>query len=587
MISRFRWVALQLERLKDCINKEEVKTTLDTLPKTLQETYYRVLNELKSTRRKYVIRVLQFLAYSDTPMDLGAAVDALAINLTAPPGSRFIMKERMPLPAEISSLCSTLFVAVSNTSSHLARDTWYDATMLLQLAHSSVKEFILFCPMTEFDGLLTEPTARLTITKICLVYFLEMNCYLSDEELRSTYHLLPLAVDTWLRDASCRGSRFNTFTHLSMELFSNRLLFKRWRKLIMSRFYDMRPWSIRRLRKHDQLFYASWSGDQNCVKKLIDARATGDTIAWRLDSALHVASEFGHLETVALLIREGADVNAEGEVHNVLSLAVEAGHTDIIALLIKEGADVNAQQGRYGNALEIASASGRLDIVELLIKQGANINSQSSYSNALYSASLCGHLNIVIFLLEHGADVNVQGGYFGSALCAASRSGHLNIVTYLLGKGADVNAQGQCFENALHVAIAFKEDAIVKFLRNYKADLRYVDVSSLHRYNERYCYPRLELVFHGRFNPDTLSTFRKAPLHSLAQERRFTKLAQRLFDHFADPSILDTSSMIRLHFASRGRRSTTKIRYLPEHGPFYLVPLWMISSFSGIKEQVY
>ncbi|KAL9567351.1 hypothetical protein ACKAV7_008593 [Fusarium commune] len=332
-LEAFRWVALQLERLKDCINKEEVKITLDSLPETLQETYYRVLSELTSTRRKHVIRILQFLAYSNLQMDLEAAVDALAIDLTAPPGSRFIMKE-------------------------------------------------------------------LSKTK--------------------------------------------------------------WRKI------------------HGRC----WSGDQNCVKKLLDVRATSDTIEWRLDFALHVASEFGHLETVALLIREGAHVNAEGEINN-LCTAVEAGHTDVVALLIKEGADVNAQQGPYGNALEVASASGRMDIIEILIKQGANINAQSFFSNALYSASLCGHLNIVIFLLENGADVNAQGGYFGSALCAASRSGHLNIVTYLVGKGADVNAQGQWFGNALHVAMTFQEDAIVKFLRNHQVDL-------------------------------SLSTARKAPLHAIA-----------------------------------------------------------------------
>ncbi|KAG7412951.1 putative ankyrin repeat protein L25 [Fusarium oxysporum f. sp. rapae] len=382
----FRWVALQLERLKDCINKEEVKITLDSLPETLQETYYRVLSELTSTRRKHVIRILQFLAYSNLQMDLEAAVDALAIDLTAPPGSRFIMKERMPLPSEISSLCSTLFVAVSKT---------------------------------------------------------------------------------------------------------------KWRKIHGRWFHDKRPWSIHRLRKYDQLFYASWSGDQNCVKKLLDARATSDTIEWRLDFALHVASEFGHLETVALLIREGAHVNAEGEINN-LCTAVEAGHTDVVALLIKEGADVNAQQGPYGNALEVASASGRMDIIEILIKQGANINAQSFFSNALYSASLCGHLNIVIFLLENGADVNAQGGYFGSALCAASRSGHLNIVTYLVGKGADVNAQGQWFGNALHVAMTFQEDAIVKFLRNHQVDLR------------------LEVIFHVWLCLNSLSTARKAPLHAIA-----------------------------------------------------------------------
>ncbi|RKL00715.1 hypothetical protein BFJ68_g12581 [Fusarium oxysporum] len=283
----FRWVALQLERLKDCINKEEVKTTLDTLPATLQETYYQVINELTSTRRKYVIRILQFLAYSNLPMELEAAVDALAIDLTAPPGSRFIMKERP-----------------------------------------------------------------------------------------------------------------------------------------------------------DEVLYASLSGDQNCVKTLLEARATGDTTAWNLDPALYIASEFGHLETVALLVREGADVNAKGAKHNVLCTAIKAGHKDIIALLIKEGSDVNAQQGPYSNALQVAIESGHLDIIELLIKEGADVNAQARNGTALQAASTSGYLDIVIFLLEKGADVNAQGGVYGTALCAASRAGHLNIVKYLVEKGADVNAQG-------------------------------------------------------------------------------------------------------------------------------------------------
>ncbi|KAK2929290.1 Ankyrin repeat [Fusarium oxysporum f. sp. vasinfectum] len=466
----FRWVALQLERLKDCINKEEVNTTLETLPETLQETYYRVLNELTSTRRKYVIRILQFLAYSDIPMELEAAVDALAINLTAPPGSRFVMKERMPLPAEISSLCSTLFVTVCKIRRFENRAARHRATFL-QLAHSSVKEFILSCPRTEFDGLLIEPTARLMITEICLVYFLEMNCFLSDEELMWTHHLLPFAVDSWIHDASCRLSRLNNFTHLSMELLSNELLFKRWSKLI-----HKKSWFSLPFQKQDQVFYASWSGDENCVKKLLDSSVTRDTTAWRLDPALHVASEFGHLEVAALLIREGADVNAEGEIHNVLCTAIKAGHTDIISLLIKEGADVNAQQGPYRNTFEVASKTGRLDIVELLIKPSADVNAHSSYTDALYSASLYGHLNLVMYLVEEGADVNAQGGYYGTALCVAPCFGYLNIVTYLVEKGADVNAQGGCFENALQAALTRRRDTVVKFLQNHKANLRYDDV---------------------------------------------------------------------------------------------------------------
>ncbi|EXA34184.1 hypothetical protein FOVG_14620 [Fusarium oxysporum f. sp. pisi HDV247] len=619
----FRWVSLQLERLKDCINKEEVNTTLETLPTTLQETYYRLLNELTSTRRKYVIRILQFLAYSDIPMELEAAVDALAINLTAPPGSRFIMKERMPLPAEISSLCSTLFVTVSihqllmRNRLYDTKWTWYDEALVLQLAHSSVKEFILSCRRTEFDGLLIESTAKLTITEICLVYFLEMDFSLTDKELTRTHHLLPFAVDSWLRDASCRGSRLSTFTHLSMELFSNHVLFKRWRKFIETRMNDKHEWLRRRLPKHDQVFYASWSGDQSCVKQLIDASAKADTTAWRLDPALHPASEFGHLETVALLVREGADVNAKGRTLDVLCTAVKAGHTDIIALLIKEGVNVNAQQGYWGNALQLASESGRLDIIELLIKEGADVNAHSSDATALFSASdsghldivmhlveegadvntqgrygtalqaasssghlnivvfllgkgadidartrrshnalqcasqygrldivkyllnkgaavnaqegdsrtalylasIFGHLDIVLYLIEQGADVNAQGGLYGTALCAASFSGHLNIVTHLVHKGADVNAPGLRNENAFQAAIYNKQDAVLEFLQNHKADLRYVDMSDFHRHDQPYCYRGLELIFHRRYNPDTSSAARKAPRHAIARTK--------------------------------------------------------------------
>ncbi|KAK2128886.1 hypothetical protein NOF04DRAFT_1245600 [Fusarium oxysporum II5] len=469
----FRWVALQLERLKDCINKEEVNTTLETLPETLQETYYRVLNELTNTRRKYVIRILQFLAYSDIPMELEAAVDALAINLTAQPGSRFIMKERMPLPAEISSLCSTLFVAVS-TRPLRKRSRSHDATLVLQLAHSSVKEFILSCPRTEFDGLLIESNAKLTITEICLVYFLEMDCSLTDKELMRTHRLLPFAVDSWLRDTSCRGSRLSTFTHLSMELFSNHVLFKRWRKVIETRMNDKHEWLRRRLPKHDQVFYASWSGDQSSVKQLIDASAKADTREGRLDPALHRASKFGHLETVAHLVREGADVNAHSSDATALFSASCSGHLDIVVFLVGKGADIDARTRRSNNALQCASEYGHLGIVKYLLNKGADVNAQEGeFCTALYLASCSGHLDIVLYLIEQGVDANAQGGVYGIALCAASVSGHLNIVTHLVHEGADVNAPGWGYENAFQAAIYNKQDAVLEFLQNHKANLRH------------------------------------------------------------------------------------------------------------------
>ncbi|SCV34431.1 uncharacterized protein FFB14_04898 [Fusarium fujikuroi] len=434
----FRWVALQLERLKDCINKEEVNMILETLPASLQETYYQIINDLTDTRRKYVIRILQFLAYSGFPLELEAAVDALAINLTAPPGSRFVMKERMPLPAEISSLCSTLFVAVS----------WNRTSFL-------------------------------------------------DRRLLETF--------------------------------------------------ERNPWDDPRLRGQDQLFYASWSGDESCVDKLLETSLTGNTTVWKLNPAMHIAAEFGRLETVALLIHKGADVNAEEKDHNVLCTAVIAGHLDVVALLAQEGADLEAQRPWASNALQLACRSGRLDIMELLIKQGAEVNPQSSLlvdegadvntglgmacingqldivmfllekgaeidvrtegDTGLQLASEYGHLDIVEYLLEKGADVNAQGrwdeaalyiatdrgnfnivthlvekganinaqgGMFGTALCNACWLGNFNIVRFLVHKGADINAPGGYYENALQAAIFSKKYNIAEFLQNHQTSLMYV-----------------------------------------------------------------------------------------------------------------
>ncbi|KAF5594283.1 ankyrin repeat [Fusarium pseudocircinatum] len=573
----FRWVALQLERLKDCITKEDVNTTLRTLPTSLEETYHRLLNELTSTRRKYVIRILQFLAYSDIPMELEAAVDALAINPTAPPGSRFVMEERMPFPAEISSLCSTLFVAVSGTHPRHLRYTFHfvdEPILVLQLAHSSVKEFISSCSLSDFDGLLTETFARLTITELCLVYFLEIDWSLpdnelfdidwssSDDELLRSYHFIAFAAENWIQDASCPSSRFHTFTQLSRDLFSNPTIFKRWRKIVGTIFYNQWGWFQNFVEEQDQLFYASWSGDQNCVKMLIDSAAKGDSPAWNLGPALRFASDFGHLDTVALLLQEGADVNAEVEGQTLLSSAVEAGHTDVIALMIKQGADVNAQRGSWSDALSTASKTDRLDIMELLIehgadvhgyplhvasryghlsiamhlvKNGADVNVMAVEGSALQAACEHGRTDIVKYLIEQGAHVDAQGGPFGTALCAASYGGHLDIVMHLVERGADVNAKvvdtalyiacssgyldivmylvesgadvdapGGAFEEALQAAIHSGWDSVVEFLHDHKAD------------------HRSKLIFRLRFNPNARSTTTKWPLHANIRGNRST-----------------------------------------------------------------
>lgn len=143
----------------------------------------------------------------------------------------------------------------------------------------------------------------------------------------------------------------NSFTDLSMELFSNRFLFIRWGILIMGTARRNRPLSALSSGSYDQLFYASWSGDESCVKMLL---GSGDTAAWDLDSALHVAPDFGHLDTVALLIRQGAVVTVNGATHGLLCSAVRADYVHIVPLVITDDAAVSTQP-RLRSPLRAAS----------------------------------------------------------------------------------------------------------------------------------------------------------------------------------------------------------------------------------------
>ncbi|SLM37407.1 P-loop containing nucleoside triphosphate hydrolase [Lasallia pustulata] len=190
-------------------------------------------------------------------------------------------------------------------------------------------------------------------------------------------------------------------------------------------------------------------------------------------NALQAASLDGHESVVQLLLKNGADVNAQGGYYgNALQAASLDGHESVVQLLLKNKADVNAQDGFYGNALQAASLDGHESVVQLLLKNKADVNAQDGfYGNALQAASDGGHESVVQLLLRNGADVNDQGGYFGNALQAASYEGHESVVQLLLDDVADINAQGGQFGNALQAASCGGHESVVQLLLKNGVDV--------------------------------------------------------------------------------------------------------------------
>ncbi len=85
------------------------------------------------------------------------------------------------------------------------------------------------------------------------------------------------------------------------------------------------------------------------------------------ETALHVASSKGHLNSVQALIAAGADVNAvaaNGE--TALFGAAFKGHLEVARALIEAGARVTVKNNSGDTALMAAARSGHREVLQLL-----------------------------------------------------------------------------------------------------------------------------------------------------------------------------------------------------------------------------
>ena len=173
---------------------------------------------------------------------------------------------------------------------------------------------------------------------------------------------------------------------------------------------------------------------------------------------LHTASCHGLSDIVALLLKFGADVDAQDNdtmtpLHLVsqsrLAMFGDYSHISKTAqLLLEHGASVRVRNKNGQTPLHAASHNGLSDIVALLLKFGADVDAQDNDTMTplfLVSEHLFGDdsqtTKTAQLLLEHGASVHVRNKTGWMPLHTASHRGHSCIVALLLKFGADVDAQ--------------------------------------------------------------------------------------------------------------------------------------------------
>lgn len=284
------------------------------------------------------------------------------------------------------------------------------------------------------------------------------------------------------------------------------------------------------------VMFAAAGGHTECVKELIGlgsnineiAKATPD-YAERLKkmieegtvtdtennvdgvTALHVAAQGGHLDTVnlllenganpavadddnrtpltlaikgnygevaAALVKYGADPNTaytdeDGVTHNLLFDSILIENADMAKLLIEKGADLYHKDEKGVTTLLQASHRGLLDVVQALLDahkaKGGNADwiGQASEEgvSAIISASSEGHPEVVEALLAAGADKDAADVDGTTALMAAAARGHMGVAEKLVAAGANVNVQNNDGHSALMFAYNGKNQVETLFER--------------------------------------------------------------------------------------------------------------------------
>jgi hypothetical protein len=190
-IHRFRWTVCQIDRLRRCF-PASIRSILDDLPKSLDETYSRTLLGIDEEKREYAQRLFRCLTVSIRPLRVEELAEIFAFRFNEAAAPTFNPDWR-PMNASdaVLSACSSLISIVDVAGSQI-----------VQFAHFSVKEFLISERLANADmplsnyHILPEP-AHTTFARACLSVLLQLDDKI-DRNAISHFPLAPYAARYWM-----------------------------------------------------------------------------------------------------------------------------------------------------------------------------------------------------------------------------------------------------------------------------------------------------------------------------------------------------------------------------------------------------
>lgn len=221
------------------------------------------------------------------------------------------------------------------------------------------------------------------------------------------------------------------------------------------------------------------SGDLSRLRRLL---ATGEANPNALDRhgwmPIHRAVDQGHAAMVEVLLKHGADPDADGPEGPPLHMAITEGHGAVVRKLIDGGVDVNLRDTSAGGwtplycALSSAPRVWRDDVIRNLLAAGADPRQPTDAGDTvLHRTAIEGLTELSDLFLSHGADVNARNARGSTPLHDAVWWNRVETASFLLDHGADVNIADNVGDTPLHVAAVNGYGNCFALLCERKADL--------------------------------------------------------------------------------------------------------------------
>ena len=597
----------QLEMLRHCL-APSIRDQLRELPKSLDETYERVLKEIQSTNQgRHARRLLHCLSVALRPLRIEDLAEVLAFEPNISKGGIPVFHPEWRWENQeqaVLSACSSLISIVDNNN-----------TRVIQFSHFSVKEYLTSDRLAAASAdvsqyhILPEP-AHLMLAHACLGVLLRM-----DGRGERDYNNIPLleyAAEHWPSHAQV-GNVSSHLNYAMKILFDvNQPFFLAWIRIpSYTSTHDLRllddysHWlsdlSMRRTQYIPMpLYYAALFGFYDLVRHLIIKHPEHvNHCSGNCHSPLVAALSGKHMLVAKLLVDHGAQIHIRGDspLCHAIALPDDSARVDAVHFLFGHGADVNAGTIDLQTPLHTAAFVGCPEVARILLANGADVNLQDdkgrlplhlvSISNPFGGKGEDSRYIVARLLVQHCSDVDAQSMNGETPLHIASYHGHLKICQLLLDHGANPHTEDIRGHNSLHKLLQgpHKEARFSRVQFRVQNDLSIaqlllkhgVDTNSLDKHHETPFHmisyglpiPQLLLDYGARVSAE--NALGQTPLHLLSRNYiSFVRganadIAWLLLEHGADVNAQDTNQETPLHFAcSAGNLDITQ--FFLDHG---------------------